>query len=95
MKEYEIWIGTYSLGQGYPSPIEPEKLAEIKATSFKVACVLYEHQNAIQSLKQRMNRGDFMEDMHLGKWYYHSQTNSNSWTGKYYETQQEAKESFK
>ena len=94
MKKYEIWIGLYHLGQGYEPPTKPEKLAEIEATTFKVACLLYEHQNAIESLQRRMNEGGYIEDIHFGRWYYHPETNSNSWTSKYYESKEDALKSF-
>lgn len=95
MKKYEIWIGNYHLGQGYDSPAEPEKVAEIEATSFKIACVLYEHHSAIEDLLRRMNRGDkYIEDIHFGRWNYNPETNSNSWIGKYYESREDALLSF-
>ncbi len=96
MKKYKIWIGNHSLGQGYHQGSEPIKLAEVEATSFKIACVIYEHQNAIDSLKQQMERGDtYIEDVHFGIWYYNPKTNSNSWTGKYFETKEQALETYK
>jgi hypothetical protein len=96
IKEYEIWIGLYHLGQGYDPPTEPQMLAKIEASSFKIACVLYEHQSAIDSLNSRMLRGDtYIEDIHFGKWCYDVKENSNSWTGKYFETKEEALETFK
>ena len=95
MKKYEIWLGWYRLGQGYDPPSEPEKIGEIEATSFKIACVIHEHQRAIDTLKFRMKRGDtYIEDIHFGHWSYDPKTNSNSWTGKYYETREEALVSF-
>ena len=96
MKEYEIWLGRYHMGQGYDPPEKPQKVATIQATSFKIACVIYEHENILDSLRKQMNRGDkYIEDIHFGAWYYNPKTNSNSWTGKYYESEQEAWESFK
>ena len=96
MKKYEIWIGNYHLGQGYDPSISPMKLAEIEATSFKIACVIYEHQSIIDSLKDRMAKGDtYIEDVHFGSWYYDPKTNSNGWTGKYFESKEEATNSFK
>lgn len=96
IKKYEIWIGDYHLGQGYDPPTEPQKLADIEASSFKIACVIYEHTSALESLKERMERGDtYIEDIHFGHWYYKPETNSNSWTGKYYETKEEALKAFK
>jgi hypothetical protein len=94
-KKYQIWCGNYSLGQGYTHPTEPQLLDEVWATSFKIACVLHEHQNSIDSLRERMFRGDtYIEDIHFGSWCYNPKTNSNSWGGKYYETAEEAWTSF-
>lgn len=96
MKKYEIWLGDYHLGQGCDPPSKPEKVAEIEATSFKIACLIYEHERAIKSLQQRMERGDtYIEDVHFGRWNYRPESNSNSWTGKYYESKQEAWQSFR
>ena len=96
MKTYEIWLGNYHLGQGYDPPTKPELVATVQATSFKIACVLYEHTLAINSLKMRMERGDtYIEDANLGKWHYEVETNSNAWTGCYYESEADAQVSFK
>lgn len=95
MKKYEIWIGYVHLGQGYDPSTEPQKLAEVEATSFKIACVLYEHQSAIDSLKERMARNDtYIEYAHFGSWNYDPKTNSTAWLGKYYESREEALKSF-
>jgi mannose-6-phosphate isomerase class I len=56
MKKYEIWIGYYDLGQGYGASDKPKMVGEIWATSFKIACCIYEHQSQIESLKERMLR---------------------------------------
>jgi len=96
MRVYQIWLGYYNLGQGYDGSSKPEMVGKIRASSFKIACVLYEHQSAIDSLKDQMKRGDtYIEDIHFGVWYYEPKTNSNSWTRKYYETKAEAQETFK
>lgn len=96
MKKWEIWIGLYSLGQGYDDPIEPQLLAEIEAPSFKIACYLYELQSNLSSLIDRIKRGDtYIEDIHFGRLYYNPETNSNSWTGKYYSSKEEAEKSFR
>jgi hypothetical protein len=96
LRSYEIWLGWYHLGQGYSEPSKPELVAVIRATSFKIACVIYEHRLAIDTLNQRMGRKDtYIEDIHFGKWYYDPLTNSNSWTGKYYESKEEAQKSFR
>lgn len=95
MNKYEIWLGYYHLGQGYDPPNEPKKIAEIKATSFRIACVIYEHQSSIDGLKKQMECGHpYIEDIHFGKWNYNPKTNSNCFTGRYYESEKQAKESF-
>lgn len=96
-KEYEIWCGQYNLGQGYGDQLnEPSLLAKVRATSFKIACCIYEHQSSIDSLKNQMEKGNtYIEDCHFGSWYYNPRTNSNSWTGKYFESREEALLTFK
>jgi len=89
MKKYEIWINQED------NLNKPEKVDEIEATSFKIACVIHEHQRSIDSLKLRMQRNDsYIQDIHFGVWYYDPKTNSNPWIGKYYETEQEALKTF-
>jgi len=96
MKKYEIWVGSYHLGQGYDPPNKPEKLAEVEATSFKIACFLYELDSLAENLRFRMKRGDsYIEDTHFGTIYYNAKINGNYWTGKYYESEEEALKSFK
>ncbi|PRY38481.1 hypothetical protein CLV58_109208 [Spirosoma oryzae] len=97
MNDYEIWIGYYHLGQGYDPPTKPEKVAQVNALSFKIACVLYEHQRSIDYLIQMMEEGkplSYIDNLHLGSWNYNPKTNSNSWTGRYYESEIEALKSF-
>jgi hypothetical protein len=96
MTKYEIWIGKYDLGQGYGLPNSPKKVGEEYATSFKIACVLYEHKSKIKHLEEEMKKpNSYIEDAHFGQWYYNPNGNYNNWTGKYYETEKEAWESFK
>ena len=96
MEKYEIWTGYYHLGQGFDPPVRPQKVAEIEATSFPVACYIYELKRALNSLISRMSNGDtYIEDCHFGKLYYDGKTNSNSWTGTYFETEEEALKTFK
>jgi len=96
MKKYEIWIGFVSAwGQGDHDSTSPTKLGEVEATSFKIACCIYEHQSAIDSLKARMERGDtYIEDTWFGKWGYNPEDNSTFYLGKYYETEEEAWSTF-
>jgi hypothetical protein len=92
MTAYEIWLGKYSV-EG-ESKKEPELIGRIIASSFKVACWLYELQSTIESIQNREESGKRVEDIHFGQWYYNPTTNSNSWTGKYYQTKEEAQKSF-
>lgn len=94
MAKYEIWIGNYHLGQGYDPPTEPELVGKVVAPSFKVACWVYELESTLQHVRQRIDQGQNIEDIHFGKLYYDPKTNSNSWTGKYYQTKEEALKSF-
>lgn len=95
MKKHQIWLGWYNQGTGHIPPIKPELLAEIEAISFRVACYIYELESALQSIKRRMALGrDNVEDGHFGRMYYSPESNSNSWTGKYYESEYEAWKSF-
>lgn len=96
MNNYDIWTGYYHLGQGHHPPSKPNKVATVSATSFKIACCIHEHQSSIDSLNRQMSRGDvYIEDIHFGKWHYDPKTNSNSWTGKYFESEEAAWGSFK
>jgi len=90
IKEYEIWIGPYNLGMG-DEKSTPTFLGKEKGTSFKVACCIYEHRSALNSLLFQVERGDtYIENMHFGTWDYNPKENSNSWMGKYYPSKEEA-----
>jgi hypothetical protein len=97
MKKYEIWIGFVGAwGQGDHNSVRPQKLGEMEASSFKIACCLYEHQSAIDSLRRRMEDGDtYIEDNWFGSWGYNPKDNSTFYLGKYFETEAEAWETFK
>jgi len=89
-KKYQIWIGQYNLGQGYGDQLkEPFLAGTIEAYTFKIACCIHEHEQALKFLRDKM-----VEDIHFGVWYYNPNTNSNSWTGKYFETREEALKTF-
>ncbi len=95
MKQYEIWLGWYHLGQGSHSPTKPEKVATVEANSFKAACLLYEYTSHANFLVGQMKKGENVtNDVHFGLWCYEPKNNSNSWTGAYYETEEEAQESI-
>jgi hypothetical protein len=97
MKKYEIWIGFVpAWGQGDHDSTEPKKVGEVEATSFKIACCIHEHERAVKSMKERMERGDtYIEDIWFGHWDYDPKNNSNFHLGKYFETEEEAWETFK
>lgn len=96
LKKYEIWIGDHHLGQGYDPPTQPQKLDEIEAPSFKIACFIYELKSNLRSIEDRIARQDtYIEDIHFGTLYYNPEINGNSWTGKYFETREDALKSFK
>lgn len=97
MKKYEIWIGFIpSWGIGSVDSVKPRKLGEVVATSFKIACCIYEHQSHIDTLKMRMERGDtYIEDSWFGHWGYNPKDNSTMFLGKYFESEEEAWTTFK
>jgi hypothetical protein len=94
LRTFEIWVGYYHTDQGQRPPTEPKLLAKISAPSFKIACVLYE-------LRRKLKHIELMceKDMYIGtqdcKWFYDFNTNSNAWTGKYFETKDAALKTFK
>lgn len=93
MKKYQIWIGYYSPGQGYGDPTESKLLAEVEATTFELACLKYELISMAKSIERKELSGEYIS--HQDKeWFYNWRTNSNVWTGKYYETKEEADKSF-
>lgn len=96
MKKYEIWIEGRCMVQGDSLCGKPKKIGEVTATSFRIACCIYEHQSAIDCLKLQMERGDaYIEDVHFGTWDYNPKTNSNNWLGEYFESEDAAIESRK
>jgi hypothetical protein len=94
LTKYQIWIGSYDLGQGYSPSTEPQMIAEIEAPNFRVACVLYELRTALESIERRMKNDEYIDHQSC-RWFYNFETNSNSWTGKYFQTKDEALNSFK
>lgn len=92
-KEYEIWIGNYHLGQGYDPPNEPQLVGKIVAPNFKVACVLHELRSKLKSIEDRIEKDEYIDHQSC-RWFYDFEQNRNSWTGKYYESRDEALKSF-
>lgn len=94
LKKYQLWIGNYNLGQGYSAPTEPEMIAEIEAPNFKIACVLHELRTALKGIEGMIATDQYV-DQQSCRWFYDFDTNRNSWTGKYFETKEEAQDSFR
>lgn len=94
LSQYEIWVGNYDLGQGYSPPKEPKKLATIEAPSFKIACVLYELRSKLKTIEGQIEKDRYISDQDL-KWWYDIDKNYNPWIGPYFESYEEALESFK
>lgn len=92
LKKYSLWLGDYHLGQGYHGPTKPELVAMVKAIDFKTACYKYE----LQSKYRRLIEGEIKDDLNSQDYhfYYDPTKLINSWTGKYYETKDEAWTSF-
>lgn len=91
--KYQIWIGLYHLGQGSEPPTEPEMVGEEEAPNFKVACYLHELKSSLKRV-ERIIKADQYVDHQDCHWFYSFDRNSNSWTGKYFETKQEALKTF-
>lgn len=94
LKKYEIWIGYYHFGQGCDPSTQPQMVAEIEAPNFKIACFIYELRTTLQSIEDNMNKDEYIDNP-PARWCYDVYNNYNIWTGKYFETEQEAIESFK
>ena len=92
-KEYEIWVGNYTLGQGYSDPGAPELVGKILAPNFKVACVVHELRTSLRGIEKSINDGVYVDHQSC-RWFYDFDKNENSWTGKYFETKEEAEATF-
>lgn len=93
LREYNIWIGKYHLGQGYDPPDKPQKVATITAQTFRTACLKYELTAIISLIAEREEKGEYI-DHQSQRWWYDFDNNSNGWTGPYFETEEEAWLSF-
>ena len=92
---YEIWLGYYDLGQGHHGSTKPEKVATVAARSFKLACYIFELESTLASMKKlNDNPKEYFHEPNL-RWDYDVQKVSQSWIGRYYETEEEAQKSFK
>lgn len=95
LKKYSIWVGYYHLGQGHDGSTNPELVAvDIEATDFKVACLIYELESKLKFIKDTITSDKYLDEQSCRN-FYNFDSNSNSWTGKYYETKEEALLSFK
>lgn len=93
IKKWQIWIGNYHLGQGYDASIEPQMIAEVEAATFDLACLKHELSSMLKSIEEREKKGEYI-DFQSRRWFYNWDNNSNSWTGKYFETKEAAQQSF-
>jgi len=93
-KEYEIWVGYYHFGTGHDGSDNPEMVSVVIAPNFKVACYLYELRSSLKSIEDRVLSGEYIDHQSC-RWFYNFNDNTNSWTGKYFESKESAQESFK
>ena len=94
IKEYEIWIGYYHMGQGSVPSTEPKLVATVNAPNFKVACALYEKVLSLNTIKESINLNRYVSSQDCVS-HLNFEKSYNSWTGQYYETEEEALKSFK
>lgn len=94
MKLWQIWVGYYHFGQGSDPPTEPQMVGEVEATTFDLACLKHELMTMYKSIQERDAKGEYV-DFQSRRWFYDWDNNSNSWTGKYFETKEEAATTFK
>src|SRR5580692_4077727 len=92
LKKYEIWIGVYSQGQGMPAPYKAEKVGEQEAIAFDIACLKFELKTMLKSIESQEKKG--YVDEQSKHWFYNPHNNSNDWSGKYYETREEAQKAI-
>jgi hypothetical protein len=92
MKTFEIWVGYYHLGQGSHGTTSSRKVGTIEAIDFKTACIKYELKNKMD----RILEGEKDKDLNSQDypWWFNADKISNSWTGRYFETEEEADQTF-
>lgn len=91
MKKFDIWIGYYNI-DGNP-PIEPELVCTIEALDFKAACMKYELLSVLRTIQYQESQG--YVDNQTYEWFYKPHELTNTWTGKYFSSREEALETFK
>ena len=97
MKKFEIWTGSYNLGQGYHQGESPEKVGEEIAINFTIACMKHELRERLKFIELLEKRGNQTNDIiSTGlKFELNLETLSQSWIGGYYESEESALETFR
>lgn len=97
MKKFEIWTGSYSLGQGYHQGESPEKVGEEIAINFTVACMKHELRQRLKFIELLEERGNQTNDIiSTGlKFELDLQSLSQPWIGGYYESKESALKTFR
>ena len=92
VKNYDIWVGYYPGDQGSFGPTKPELVATVPSINFKTACMKHE----LISKFDRILEGEFKGDLNSQDypWWFDENKVSNSWIGKYYESEEDAWLSF-
>lgn len=93
MKDFQIWVGNHGWSQGEDPPMKPRLIGTVRSVDFKTACYKHELQTSLARIKDGERKGDLNDQDY--PWWFDENKISNSWLGKYYETEQEAWESFK
>ena len=93
VKKYELWLGHYILNDGLPEVTKPNKVATIVAASFKMACLKYELTVKMTGILEAEKVGQPLDDQSCN-WFYDYLINRNNFTGHYFETEDEAWETF-
>jgi len=63
------------------------------AINFEIACLKYELKRNLKSIEKQEREG--YVNNQSKEWFYDWKSNRNSWTGKYYQSREDALESFK
>lgn len=93
VKKYEIWIGHYNLNDGMPEPAKPQKMATVVGATFKMACLKYELGVKMNHVLNCENLGQPADDLSCN-WHYDYLVNRNTYTGHYFESEDDAWETF-
>lgn len=90
MKDYEIWVGYYDMGQEYSPPEKPYMLDTVQAQTFEDACAVHSLTKCLSCYQDKIKKGTGHK-CHL---LYDFKTNSHPIMGKYYQSEDEAWTSF-